>query len=215
MSRIRGFAIGIGLLVTLAIPRQATAAIITLDSPSFTGNFTNDNDVAFFFFVLTGDSRFQASTTSAADGGFDTLLTLLQGDSPDNLTYMPGYENDDPPTGGADAMLFDPITGEANFLLAPGSYALALTQSSNYFDPARGGFSFDDSPLFTCVFFTGDPSTCPGFVDFGGVPRDPGFAGSLTVTPLVPPEPPTVPEPGTLVLLATGVAGVVLRRYRL
>jgi hypothetical protein len=115
---------------------------------------------------------------------------------------------DDSPSGGPDAMLFDPLTGEANFLLAAGSYA-GPDPPANYFEPAWVAFH-STSPAFTCA----DPLSQAGcFVDFTGQARTSAFAGSLTVNPLTPPPQP-VPEPGTLVLMATGLAGLVFRRHR-
>jgi hypothetical protein len=218
MRRVRGCVFGAALVVMLAVPGRAAASVITpplLGDPgafSFSGNFEHDNDVALFFFSLSTDAFFQASTTSPAIGGFDTLLSLLLVDSTGQLArFSPLYENDDPDPGAADRLI-DPLTLSPQLLLTAGSYALAVTQSGNRFEPQFGGFTFDDTPMFTCA---PDDPTCKGFVDFLGESRTSDFAGSISIEPLVPePEPDPVPEPGTLALVATGVTGLVARHWR-
>lgn len=218
MRGFRGLVLGAALMATLAVPGRAAASPITpplTGDPSllsFSGSFQNDNDVALFFFVLTEDSVFRAATTSPVDGGFDTLLSLLLVDSPNHLAPVsPLYENDEADPGVGD-QLVDPVTLTPDLLLAAGSYALALTQSGNRFEPLLGGFSFDDTPMFTCQ---PDDPACKGFVDFLGQARSSAFAGSMSISPNVPePGPNPVPEPGTLGLLATGLSGVIVRTRR-
>lgn len=220
MHRIRALALGGVLLVALACPTRARAALITVDLSGATGTltlsgtFVDDNDVTLFLFSLSRDATFSAATTSAASGGFDTLLTLLRVTDIGELQLL--QENDDPPSGDPDAMLFDAF-GQPRFLLGTGNYALALTQTFNYFNPG-GGFAFDDSPKYTC-----DPTVtgleiegCAGFYDFfRGVQRTGDYGLTIGIDPITPePEPEPVPEPGTLALLIIGMAGAALRRRR-
>jgi hypothetical protein len=218
MRRIRALALGGVLFVALACPSRAWASLITVDlagatgTQTLSGTFVDDNDVTLFLFGLSGDATFSAATTSAASGGFDTLLTLLRVTDSGELQLL--QENDDPPSGDPDAVLFDAFE-QPRFLLGAGNYALALSQTFNYFN-AGGGFAFDDSPRYTC-----DPTVtgleiegCAGFYDFfRGVQRTGAYGLTIGIDPVTP-EPAPVPEPGTFALLTLGMAGAALRRRR-
>ena len=71
-------------------------------------------------------------------------------------------------------------------------------------DPnAPVGFTNTGVFVLSAEFWDGDPLTGANFVDFG---LDQSAAYSATVAP--------IPEPATLLLCATGLAGVLLRRRR-
>ena len=203
------------LLVALALPARAGASVLTFSSGSasgagsFQGDFTNGNDVALFYFDLTEDAIFQASTTSGGNGGFDPMLTLLSVDASNRLTWI--ADNDDSPLGGPDALIVDPLTDRPGRRLKAGRYALALTQTLNYFDPLRGGFAFDDDPFYACAFLGVEDGPCTGFVGPTGA-ASPHFDVRYDITPVSQPSP--VPEPASLTLFGAGLAGIVVRCRR-
>jgi hypothetical protein len=153
--------------------------------------FDQDNDVVLVTFEVLAPSTFTALTTSFALGGFDPVLTL----------FDPGGDwvtnNDDRDFDQGD---WDAFVGP--FVLGPGLYTLALTQSPNYGQVSLAtGFDFDDTPFFTAT------DTCAAFAAADGSCRTGLFAGNLSIEPLAAP----VPEPGTLLLVTTG-AGLLLRK---
>jgi len=213
MRIVRALAVGVALFVVLGSGRAEASALTfttsTTGPGSFSGNFTNGNDVAFLFFDLTEDAIFHASTTSGAAGGFDPLLTLLSVTGTNSLSWI--ADNDDSPLGGPDSLIVDPLTDLPGRLLHAGRYALALTQTFNYFDPLSGGFSFDDDAFYACAFV--DPEQpCAGFAGVGGQAATSQFAASYDITPVSELAP--VPEPATLTLFGSGLAALALRRKR-
>ena len=158
--------------------------------------FDQDNDVVLVTFDVLAPSTFTAQTTSFALGGFDPVLTLFE----PNGESLPPNDDRDPDTGDFDALI-GPLT------LLPGMYTLALTQSPNFGQVLlQTGFDFDDTPFFTSILYGSNGSECTAFITFDGDCRTGYFAGSLTIEPLAAP----VPEPGTLLLVATGT-GVLMR----
>lgn len=165
---------------------------------SFTGNFSNDDDVAFFDFSIAGAATnvtlqtlgYAGGTNSDGDniaaGGFDPILSLF--DSSGLLLFV----NDDN-LGGA----IDPATNAAfdsllDVLLAPGDYTLALSQYDNFaVGPAlNNGFS-------------GAATT--GYVDFTGDTRTSFFAVDILNVESAAQR---VPEPTILWLFGAGLAGL-------
>lgn len=220
--RVGRIAPALAVVSLLALTSSASAEIITIDAVliegggTFAGSFTNDNDIALIEFEVLVASMFSASTISFADfGGFDPLLTLF--DSTGTLLA----ENDDAELG----VQFD--SALLTMLLQPGLYTLALTQTLNYATGA--GFTFDnfdidgvlvDYSRYTVDALGGDPSCSGGFANVsydaeGGLVGPPclgsNFAGAFSLTPE---QTASVPEPGTLMLVALGLGVAGLRRRR-
>jgi hypothetical protein len=190
---------------------------------SFTGTFSQDDQLEIFQFTAPSSSVLlrtwsyaggtNAAGTLIAPGGFDPVLSLF--DATAGLVASSPLEatNDD----GA-GVAVDPATGNAfdsllqiNTLLVGNTYVLVLSQSGNFaFGPTFGdGFSQQGTGNFTPgMFGCGGTSFCDvsaaqrtgaWAVDIAGV----GAASDLTV-----------PEPGSMTLLTTAIACLLLLRRK-
>jgi len=203
-----------------------SVGVASASSISFTGAFTTDDQLEIFLFTAPSAS-FTARTWSYAGGtnangqviragGFDPVLSVF--DATGGLTPSSPLigTNDDNPSAAV-----DPTTGNAfDSLLAIGTlnaghtYALILTESDNNPNgPTYGdGFSESGNGDFTAAEFgCGGTAFCDATpaqrtgnwaVDIDGV----GSAQDITAG--------GVPEPGTLLLLSGGLAGLALLRRR-
>jgi hypothetical protein len=177
---------------------------------SFTGSFTNDNDVQPFTFSLLspglvtlqtlgyGGSANNTGGTNALGqvilpGGFETMLSLFFADG----TAVDGTYTPDPPAPACGLRTPDPARDNFCFdvyqqvSLAAGTYLLRLTQNPNSANGNLGaGFLFDSDPNFNNGFvgtigFQGTPNWA---VDILGVDQ-----ASI---------PGAVPEPAAVFLMA-------------
>ena len=191
--------------VPAAVVRASTITV------SFSGTFGQENDVVLIPFTISAPSTFSALTTSYAAGGFDPVLSLF-GPDPNQADQTFLALNDDRNSFLGD---LDSFIDTSPFQLLPGLYTLVLTQSPNYpSGTALGdGFTYDQTPLFTldvCLALGNcDPvPECTTFVDFTGDCRSTSYAGSYTIVTADT----AVPEPGTILLVTSGVAVFVARR---
>ena len=187
----------------------ANCGLFTIDPTVafLAGEFTADNDVALLQFMLgPGSFTFTASTASAATN-FDPILTLFgPGGMP--VTYTVG---DEPFRAEAFDLTPDIDPVFPVLTLAGGTiYTLAISQYGPFdgsfaVGTLADGFTHDAFPCFTS-----DPSATQcdeGASLFGG--QTGGFALNLSVTPQ---GTASVPEPGTLSLIAFGVAAAAVSR---
>jgi hypothetical protein len=212
------FTAALPALMLFAAPANATDF-------SFSGQFNQDDDIAFFDFVASGDSTVTLRSYSYAGGtnvagavfgagGFDPILTLY------NLTTGARVTFQDDADSGVPA---DPVTGQrfdVNFaeVLSAGSYRVALSQFDNFggetlFDPFRQG----DAGNFTAGSCASGAEAPFCDVAGGGVQRTGNWAFDiLGVDTAVGPGAPAVPEPSTwtLMLAGFGITGYALRRRR-
>ncbi len=195
-------ALALALLVT-----PASAALITA---SHTGTFTGDDEIRFVPLTLDGPafvtlvSHSYAGGINAAGqavprGGFDIVLSVF--DVAGNLLSA----SDD---GGANVPA-DAVTGASfdsflTFVLAAGSYTIAVTQFDNEaFGPTLAD-GFMRSGTFTTGFGCIDAQ--PMFNDVSGAPGC-GRTGAWAFDVVA-----DIPEPASAVLLAVGVLGLATTR---
>jgi hypothetical protein len=206
-----------GKLLLAACVLAVSSASAHADDFSFTGNFTNINDVQLFTFTVGASSNVVLRTWSYAGGvnaqgqtiaagGFDPILALFQGSGP-NATYI--NQNDD----GDSAVPADPVTGAqfdtylAVSNLTPGVYTVSVMDYANFAVGPTLGDGFTGGAVLD--------SDCIGtgtFCDVTGHFRDSHWAFDIlgVQSATTPGEPPTspVPEPSTIALLGSGLVGL-------
>lgn len=211
MKRYQGYH---RVLAFVLVSFLASMGVAQATNLSFTGTFSQDDDVQLFTFVVGASSDVtlitysyaggtNAAGTVISDGGFDPILALF--DSTGALIA----ENDD---GFFPDVAIDPTTGEVldAFLqatLTPGTYTVSITQYDNF---ALGPNLVDGFDMQGAGNFTGRRFG-PGsgaFFDFFGAQRTNAWAFDI----LNVQDASAVPEPSTLALVSIGV--VALFGYR-
>lgn len=193
MSMLRYGAIVLSLAAASWMPAGATTV-------SYTGTFSQDDDIAIFGFSLASNGPAMLRTWSynggvngagqvVLAGGFDPVISVY--DSLGNLAVF----NDD---GGS------PLDSYIEMTFAAGAYTVFLTQSDNL--PAGltlgDGFSQAGNPSFTSSY----GCTNGQFCDFMANDRTNFWALDIVTA--------ETPEPSTMLLLAGPLAALLVRRRR-
>jgi PEP-CTERM motif len=182
---------------TIVLSSQGTF-IADNDRPEFTFSLLTTSTLTFSTYSYNGGTNAQGMFISP--GGFDPILTLFDADG----IFIREFVN---PTGPGDI--------SEMFMLDIGNYTLVITQFDNFaVGNLADGFIYDGDPAFTSRFAAGGGGAHAPFVDVNGNQRNGNYAFDVTIQGGSP-EP--VPEPATLLLLATGIVGassVALKRRK-
>ena len=185
-------------IAALVLGLAFTSSMYADSSTTYSGSFSNDNDVALFSIIASGTQEFTFTTTSYATGGFVPYLTLFSSSgAPLGFAGASGMCSGSMTADSSTGMCDDASLSQ---LLSKGTYTLALTEFPN---TATGnlsdGFLFASDPNATGTlcgvsggkFLQTDTGTC--------VQRSSNY--SLSVDSTSP-----VPEPSTLLLVLTPIA---------
>jgi hypothetical protein len=179
------------------------------DNFSFTGNFTQDDNVQLFNFSVGATSTItlrswsyaggvNAAGQSIGRGGFDTILALF------NSSGLLINQNDD----GDANVAADAVTGIGydtflNSTIGAGTYTVAVMQYDNFANGPNLSNGFSRAGQGN---FTGTLTAHPGgsFWDVSGNQRDSHWAFDILNVQAAT----TVPEPPSILLLVPGLAGL-------
>jgi hypothetical protein len=214
-------------IVTLAF--CLSVGVASAGNLSFTGIFTQDDQLELFQFTAPSASLVvrtwgYAGGTNAngqliAPGGFDPILSVF--DATGGLLSSSPIVDTNNDGAGVDS---DPTTGNAfdsllalNSLSAGGTYVLVLSQNDNLPGATYGdGFSQAGAGNFTATEF-GCGGTAP-FCDNTPAQRNGSWAVDIlnvrSAADITNNGGGTAPEPGSMLLLCTGLGSLALLRWR-
>jgi len=217
----------LGWSVVAVLAFGLSVQVASADSFSFTGTFTQDDQLEVFLFTAPSASvvvqtlGYAGGTNAAGDtiaaGGFDPVLSVFDatGGLVSSSLLIATVDDGlgvptDPSTGSAFDSLID-LSG----LDAGGTYALVLSEYDNTPNGPdyAGGFTQTGNGDFTATEFA-----CGGsaFCDSNYTQRTGDWAVDITgvrsATDITNGS--AVPEPKTTMLLAAGIAGLALFRRR-
>lgn len=221
-SRLKnGFLCTCALMISASLTTPTFAGVMDF---SFSGTFSQDDEVQLFNFTVGTASNVTLKTLSYAGGinsagtviaagGFDPILALF------DAAGMLIDSNDD---GSFPDVGIDPVTGNEfdTFLeatLTPGLYTVAVSQ---YYNFAVGpllsdGFSEAGRGNFTGTDFGGGTLDGLPFIDAGGNQRTNAWAFEILNVDGATAAGGTVPEPTSLAIFGVlGIAGCISRRRR-
>jgi hypothetical protein len=197
---IKLFPIIVAIALTVILGTPETNATVF----SYSGNFTQDDNVRLFNFSLLNNASVNISTSSYAAGGFDPTLTLF------DSTGVFIDQNQDVSTSNFDSFMTDNLLA--------GSYIVALTQYDNFpiADDTNNKLLSDGFTQAGNGNFTGPEFSLSGgpgsFINIDGLQRTSQWAVAIEVVDAAN-NPAAVPEPSTLLLSAAGFAALcALRR---
>jgi hypothetical protein len=175
---------------------------------SFSGTFSEDDQVALFDFTLGASELITIQTSSYAAGGFAPTAFIFDGVG----DFLPltngtcGQVGLDPTTLNCDDLYFQDTFG-------PGTYTLALAvyDNRNVDGYVADGFTQDGNPGFTCQEAGVSVGSFCDLTTALGYSRTGDYAISITGADSAYQQS-TVPEPDSMALLLAGGAFLALRR---
>jgi hypothetical protein len=209
--------------VAFAAVAGLTATPAAASNFSFQGNFTQDDNVQLFNFVVGAPSNvtlrawsyaggINANGDVIARGGFDTILALF-----DSTGALVGQNDDGGINVPADALTSQHYDTFLQLALNPGNYTVAIMEYDNFANGPNLSNGFIRSGQGN---FTGVLSSCPGsgiFEDvtsaLPGCQRDSHWAFDILNVENADVVPQNAPEPVSLVLLGSGLT-VAARQWR-